>query len=59
MTPGPGTVAFRCSMIPCAVNTCGRNVEMVFLSFRFVKFSIRLDPSGKENNLVMAKADSR
>lgn len=41
------------------MNTCGRNAEMVaFISFGFDKFSINLDPKGKETNLVMAKTDS-
>lgn len=42
------------------MNTCGRNGEMACsLSFGFDKFSINLDPKGKENNLVMAKTDSK
>lgn len=39
------------SVIPCETNTGGRNAEMVgFISFRFDKFSINLDPKEKENN---------
>ena len=58
MTPGTRTVPFH-AMIPCGMNTCGRNAETVgFIRFGF-KFSINLDPKGKENNLVIAEEDSQ
>lgn len=42
------------------MNTCGRNAETAgSISFGFNKFSINFDPEGKENNLVMAKTDSK